>query len=179
MREDLSMTVTVRDADAELDAGACAAIYAPYVTDTAISFEQVPPTREQFAERIRNAQREHAWLTAQDDGRVVGYAYGHRFAEREAYRWACEVSIYLASEACGQGIGTLLYTTLLERLAARGFRTALAGVTQPNPASASLHRAQGFEQCAVYRGVGHKHGEWRDVAWYQRSLGPGVSAPPA
>jgi L-amino acid N-acyltransferase YncA len=81
----------VRDAS-EQDAAACAAIYAPYVTDTAITFESDPPSAADMAARIAAAQRGHAWLVLEDEGRVVGYAYGSRFEPRAAYRWACEVS---------------------------------------------------------------------------------------
>jgi L-amino acid N-acyltransferase YncA len=171
------MAVLVRDA-AGRDAIECAQIYAPYVTGTAISFEQSPPTPEQIAGRIREFQRDHAWLVAQRDGEVCGYAYGHAFAQRAAYRWSCEVSIYLAADARGHGLGRELYTHLLDRLALLGYRSALAGITQPNEASNGLHQAMGFEQCALYRGVGYKFEAWHDVAWFQLPLGPGTATPP-
>ncbi len=163
---------TVRDAEPR-DAGACAAIYAPYVTDTSISFEAEPPSAAQMAERIAAALRTHAWLVLQERGEVIGYAYGGPFKERAAYRWSCEVSVYLARERHRSGGGRALYEALLARLAGRGFRTALAGMTLPNEPSVRLHRAMGFEPVGTYRRVGWKHGAWRDVAWVQRSLVPG------
>ena len=81
----------IRSADAA-DAPACAAVYAPYVTDTVITFEAVPPEAAEMAARIAAAVREHAWLVLEEDGRVVGYAYGSPYKSRAAYRWACEVS---------------------------------------------------------------------------------------
>ena len=75
----------IRDASQD-DAEACAAIYAPYVTDTAISFETDPPPPAEMAQRIATARRTHAWVVLEDDGRVVGYAYGGPFKSREAYR---------------------------------------------------------------------------------------------
>ena len=77
------------------DAAACAAIYAPYVTDTAISFETDPPSEEEMAARIIAAASGHAWLVLEAEGRVVGYAYGAPFRSRAAYRFACEVSAYV------------------------------------------------------------------------------------
>ena len=167
----------VRDASPERDAAACAAIYAPYVIDTAISFETDPPAPEQMAQRIAAAARTHAWLVLEDERRVVGYAYGGPFNQRAAYRWACEVSVYLELGRRRTGAGRRLYRTLLSRLAERGFRTALAGMTLPNEASVGLHRAMGFEPVGTYRRVGYKHGAWHDVAWTQRSLAGGDDPP--
>jgi L-amino acid N-acyltransferase YncA len=167
---------TIRDATPE-DGAACAAVYAPYVTGTAITFEYEPPTPEEMAERIARAQKAHAWVVLEDDGQVVGYAYGGQYKERAAYRWACEVSVYLEPGRRRGGEGRALYEALFERLAARGFRTAVAGMTLPNPASEGLHRALGFEPIGVYRDIGWKHGRWHDVAWTQKMLRTGEGPP--
>jgi L-amino acid N-acyltransferase YncA len=166
----------VRDAT-ELDAEACAAIYRPYVTGTAITFESEPPTPAQMAERIAAAARTYAWVVLEDAGRVVGYAYGGEFKSRAAYRWSCEVSVYLERGRRRTGGGRALYTALLDRLAARGFRTAVAGMTLPNEASVGLHRAMGFEPVGTYRRIGWKHGAWHDVAWTQRAIVGGDDPP--
>ena len=124
-----------------------------------------------MAARIQDFQREHAWLVAQDAaGRVVGYAYAHRFAERPAYRWTCESSIYLSDDARGRGVGRTLYAALLDRLVERGFRQVMAGITLPNPASVRVHESLGFELVGVFRSVGWKLGRWHDVARMQRVL---------
>jgi L-amino acid N-acyltransferase YncA len=154
----------------DADAAACAAIYAPYVNDTAVSFELEPPSAEEMAERIEAAVRSHAWLVVEDAGRIVGYAYGGPMHHRAAYRWSCEVSVYVEPGRRRSGAGRALYEALFARLAERGFRTAIAGMTLPNEASAGLHRALGFEQIGVYRDIGWKLGSWHDVAWMQRSL---------
>ena len=167
----------VRDATPD-DAAACAAVYAPYVTDTAISFEDVPPTPAEMARRIATAQQRHAWLVLEDDGAVVGYAYAGPCKERAAYRWSCEVSVYLALGRGRSGRGRLLYEALFERLVERGYRTAVAGMTQPNEASEAFHRALGFETVGTWRGIGWKHGRWRDVTWVQRSLTADDGPPP-
>jgi phosphinothricin acetyltransferase len=171
----------VRPATVE-DAAACAAIYAPYVTGTAITFEYDPPTPEQMAERITAAERTHAWVVLEDPadgGRVVGYAYAGPFRSRPAYRWACETSVYLEPGRRRTGAGRALYEALFSRLVERGYRTALAGMALPNEASEGLHRAMGFEPVGVYRRIGWKHGRWHDVAWVQRMLTGDSGDPPA
>jgi L-amino acid N-acyltransferase YncA len=166
----------VRDASAS-DGPACAAIYAPYVTDTAITFEADPPSGEEMARRIVVASERHAWLVLEDLGRVVGYAYAGTFNPRAAYRWSCEVSVYLEHGRRRTGGGRALYEVLLPRLIERGFHAAAAGMTLPNDASVGLHRAMGFELVGVYRRIGFKHGKWHDVAWTQRILAEGEDPP--
>jgi phosphinothricin acetyltransferase len=166
----------IRDATSG-DAAACAALYAPYVTDTVVSFETEPPDTAEMARRIAGA---HAWFVLEENGHIAGYAYAHRFAERAAYQWSCETSIYLERGRRRTGAGRALYETLIDRLRENGFCRALAGMTLPNDASAGLHRALGFEPAGVYRRVGWKHGAWRDVAWVQKDLHAtdGCASPP-
>ena len=163
------MTQLIRDA-VPGDAARCAAIYAPYVRDTAISFEEEPPSAAAMAGRIADAQRTHAWLVLEQDDDVVGYAYAGPFMSRAAYQWATAVSVYLAPGRRRTGAGRALYDALFDRLAARGHRTALAVIALPNEASVGLHVALGFELVGTYRRVGWKLGRWHDVAWYQRPL---------
>jgi L-amino acid N-acyltransferase YncA len=161
----------IRDAT-PADAPACAAIYAHYVEHTAISFESEPPTAAEMAARIATAQRAHAWLVLCADGRVAGYAYGTTFKARAAYRYSCEVSVYLEADRRRTGAGRALYGELLPRLARRGFRMAVAGITLPNAASVGLHAALGFEPVGTYRRIGWKFDAWHDVAFSQRELSP-------
>ena len=167
----------MRDARAA-DAAACAAIYAPYVTGTAITFETEPPSEGEMAARIKTASSSYAWLVLEHDGRVVGYAYGGRFHARPAYRWGCEVSVYLEAGRRRTGGGRALYEALLARLRERGFRIAIAGMTLPNVASVGLHEALGFEPVGTYRRIGYKLGNWHDVAWMQRRLLDDDGEPP-
>jgi len=159
----------IRDAGPE-DAARCAEIYAPYVTGTTVSFETEPPTPEELARRIAAAQERHAWLVLEDGAAVAGYAYGGPFMARAAYAWSTTVSVYVDERQQRTGAGRALYEALFERLAGRGLRMALAGITLPNDASVGLHRALGFEAVGTYRRVGWKHGAWRDVLWLQRPL---------
>ena len=165
--------MTVRHATAA-DAAACAAIYAPYVTDTAISFETEAPDAGEMERRIDSSI---AWLVLEDDGRVVGYAYASPFHARAAYRWACEVSVYLEPGRRRTGGGRALYDVLLAELTGRGYRVAVAGMTLPNAGSAGLHAALGFEPVGTYRRIGFKFGTWHDVAWSQRMLAGGDGVP--
>ena len=120
----------------------------------------------------------HAWLVLEDhDGLVVGYAYGGPYRSRPAYPWSCEVSVYLEVGRRRTGSGRALYAALLERLAARGDRNALAAMTLPNPASEGLHRALGSTPADVHPRVGHEAGAWHDVAWVQRELAGGDGPP--
>ncbi len=160
--------MVVRSATVE-DAAACAAIYAPYVTETAVSFEAEPPDEAEMARRIAAGLETHAWLVSEDEG-VFGYAYGGLFKERRAYRWASEVSVYIERGRERTGAGRRLYTALFDRLTERGYLMAIAGMTLPNEASVGLHRAMGFEPVGTYRRIGYKFGAWHDVAWMQRPL---------
>lgn len=169
---------SIRDADPQRDAAACAEIYAPHVEDSAVSFEERPPGAAEMAARIERYAAGHAWLVAERVGEVVGYAYATAFNERPAYRWSASVSVYIAEEARGKGIGRALYEALFDRLRERGFRMACAGITLPNEASVALHEHLGFELVGVNREIGWKRGAWHDVGWYQMELAPPGDGPP-
>jgi L-amino acid N-acyltransferase YncA len=164
----------VRDADAA-DAAAIAAIYAPLVTDTIISFEEDPPTGDEMAERIASS---HAWLVAEEDGEIAGYAYAAPFHPRAAYRWSTEASIYLAPGARGRGIGKRLLGALLDRLRDMGFVNVFGGTALPNPASDRLLDGFGFKKIAHWEHVGFKFDGWHDVSWRQLTLQEPTVPPP-
>ena len=160
------------------DAEACRAVYAPYVLETTVTFEDEVPSAGEFEARISRALGRHEWLVAELDGRVAGYAYAGPVKERAAYRWSCEVSVYVDSNAQGRGLGRSLYRELFARLEGRGFRRLLAVVTLPNEPSIALHEAMGFREAGRLERIGFKHGRWLDVAWLQADLGPEPSTPP-
>ena len=170
----------IRAANPARDAEAIASIYAPYVTDTLISFEYEPPTAAEMAGRIERLTKTHAWLVAEDEGAIIGYAYGCPHRERAAYRWATEVSVYVDPRHQRRGAGRALYEELSRVLAGHGYRIALGGIALPNDASVGLHEACGFKLVGVYRGIGFKHGTWWDVGWWQLDLAsnPGDGQPP-
>jgi L-amino acid N-acyltransferase YncA len=160
------------------DAAAIAAIYAPIVRDTCISFEVEPPDSDVVRQRIRAGAAVYPWLVAELEGVVVGYAYASKHRERAAYRWSVDVSAYVSERVRGVGIGRALYERLLKILRQQGFRAVFAGIALPNPASVRLHEAVGFTAVGVYREVGFKLGHWRDVGWWQLKLSAD-DAPPA
>ena len=164
-----SSDLVVRDATAA-DAAACAALYAPYVVDTTVSFEEEQPDAAEMARRIAAAQEHHAWLLAERDGLIVGFAYAGAWRARSAYRHTCEVSVYVDASAHGRGIGRTLYTALLDRMRTAGMRLAVGGTTMPNEASERLHRVLGFQVVGTFREVGFKQGRWCDVTWFQKTL---------
>lgn len=157
------------------DAAAVQRIYAPYVEETAVSFEDDPPTVAEMRDRIASKPPSHPWLVAvADDVGVVGYAYGSTFRSRRAYRWAVESSVYVASDAQRGGVARSLYTALFDLLDRQGYRTVYAGMTTPNAASAGLHESMGFTSVGTFENAGYKNGSWHDVQWWQRSLGDAV-----
>lgn len=161
------------------DAAAIAAIYAPIVRHTAISFETEPPSEAEMRERIEKTLASLPWLVAANAaGEVAGYAYASRHRERAAYQWSVDVTVYVRDDARGQGVGRALYEHLLPLLAALGYHQAFAGIALPNAGSVALHEAAGFAALGVYRRVGFKLGQWRDVGWWQKALRPMDGAPP-
>ena len=161
--------IRIRRAHGE-DAEAIAAIYAPHVTRGIASFEERAPTPDEMRARIAKLEGRFPWLVADDEGRVLGYAYADRFRDRTAYRWAVETTVYIAEGAQRRGVGRLLYARLLECLRAQGFTQAIAAISLPNDASVKLHELAGFRRAGVYRQVGWKLGRWVDVGLWQAEL---------
>ncbi len=159
------------------DAEDMAAIYAPFVRDTVISFETMVPDAAEMARRIAATLETHPWLVAEEDERIIGYAYASPHRTREAYRWSCDVTVYLADGARGRRLGTRLYTDLLGILRAQGFRNAFAGIALPNAASVALHEKMGFRHLGTYTQVGFKLGQWHDVGWWQHTLSERAGVP--
>jgi phosphinothricin acetyltransferase len=150
------------------DARAVATIYRPYVTESAISFEEEPPTAEAMAGRM--ASTVGPWLVVERDGCVVGYGYGSRHRDRAAYAWSVDVSVYVDAAHHRAGVGRALYRSLLALLKLQGFYAAHAGITLPNVASVGFHESFGFRPVGVYAKVGYKRGAWHDVGWWQLPL---------
>jgi L-amino acid N-acyltransferase YncA len=163
------MSVRIRLAH-DGDAEAIAAIYRPVVEQTAISFETIAPDRAEVSRRLAETMIDYPWLVCERGGRVAGYAYATRHRVRAAYQWSVDTSVYIDDGDKRSGVGRGLYQSLFSILAAQGFFNAFAGIALPNPASVGLHEAMGFEKVGVYRDVGFKLGEWRDVGWWQLRL---------
>ncbi len=151
------------------DFTALAAITNHYIATTAIHFGYEPVTEAELRE---HASGRFPWLVADDEvGGAIGYAKAGTWRARAAYQWTCELGLYVAPDARGRGIGTQLYSALLDACAARGFRSAIAGITLPNPASVALHDRLGFASVGVVAEAGFKLGAWHDVAFFQKRFG--------
>lgn len=160
------------------DAGPIAAIYAPYVADSAITFEVDIPSVEDMAGRIARILPHYPYWVAERDEAIVGYAYATKLYERAAYRWAVETTVYLALDAKGRGVGGALYRRLIDGLRDQGFLTAVGKITLPNAASVRLHEKLGFRASGVFERVGFKQGRWHDVGIYQLDLADHPVDPP-
>jgi L-amino acid N-acyltransferase YncA len=154
------------------DAAACAAIYAPFVEDTPVSFELRPPTADEMAERLSRVLERTPWIVAEVDGVVRAYAYAIRHRERPAYDWTVETTVYVDDAFTGRGLGRATMTALLDIMRRQGFHLAVAGVTQPNPASTGLHLALGFRRVGKFEAIGWKAGRWHGVEWFALELAP-------
>ena len=169
--------MTIRDATID-DSQSIHAIYAEYI-DSNITFETAMPTAEAFRLRMAAIIAKYPYLVAVDSGQVIGYAYAHELRERQAYQWSAELSIYFTAHATGRGLGRMLYLELLERLRHMGLRNAFGCVTLPNPASERLHLSLGFKLAGRFADAGFKNGQWHDVAWFQKQIGPGLMPAPS
>ena len=152
-------------------------IYAPYVETTAISFEYTVPTLEVFTQRFLSIAAKFPWLVWEEDGSVLGYAYGSLPFERAAYQWSAEASIYLCPEAQGKGIGRKLYTALEDILRQQGYRKVYAIITTANEATVAFHEAVGYRHTATFPDCGYKFGTWYGTIWMEKDLNT-CPAPP-
>jgi phosphinothricin acetyltransferase len=157
----------IRDAAGD-DAESVCRIYNHYIRETIVTFEEQPVSPATMAERIENvAAAALPWLVAEREGVILGYAYASKWHTRAAYRHSTETTVYLASDAIAQGVGTKLYQVLLERLRSRGLHVAIGGIALPNAASIALHEKLGFRKVAHFSEVGFKFGKWIDVGYWQ------------
>lgn len=168
------MSAAIRLADPERDAAELLAVYAPYIRETTITFETEVPTAEEFARRIAEIGRDFPYLVLEIDGEIAGYAYAHRQAERAAYGWNAELSIYLAKARRGRGLGAPLYRLLEDLLAMQGYVNLYGVITASNTGSLRLHERLGYRQIGLHEKTGWKFGQWHDVAWMHKRVGAGV-----
>ena len=167
------------------DAEALLQIYAPYVRETAITFEYEVPSPEEFQSRIRRTLEKYPYLIAEWDGRCVGYAYAGAFHARAAYDWAVETSVYVERGLRRQGVGRRLYTALEEVLTLQNILNLNACIAYPagedpylTRDSADFHQRLGFRQVGRFHQCGYKFGRWYDMIWMEKMLGAHRSPQP-
>lgn len=171
-------TATVEDAEAIL------AIYAPYVTDTAITFEYEVPGIEEFRERIRHTLKRYPYLVAEKDGAIIGYAYAGPFKERAAYDWAVETTIYVDQSKKKMGIGKKLYAALEQTLGQQNILNLNACIGYPEQEdeyltknSVEFHRHLGYRLVGEFYQCGYKFGRWYNMVWMEKQIGEHTDCP--
>ncbi len=160
------------------DAARVSEIYRPYVENTAVTFETVPPDEAEMRSRIADHLKAYPYLVMEEEGRVVGYAYAGAFHVRRAYRPTVELSVYVDEAFCGAGRGEALVRALLARLKDDPrYYAAMAVIVHPNPRSERLFEHLGFELVGRFENVGWKLGAWRSVYNYLLRLKPNGGTP--
>ena len=153
------------------DAAAVAAIYNWYIANTVFTFEVDPVSDDEMARRIDGVLAAYEWLVLEGGDGLLGYAYAGRFRERAAYAKATESTIYLRHGLAGQGLGGPLYTELIRRTFARGYRHLIGAIALPNDPSVRLHERLGFIKAGHLFRIGNKFDRWIDVGNWQLENG--------
>ena len=166
------------------DAEKLLAIYAPYVENTAITFEYEVPSIEEFRERIEHTLSRYPYLVAERGGEILGYAYASAFKERAAYAWAVETSIYIRTDAKHLGLGKLLYTALEGALRLQNITNVNACIAHPTVPdeyltlnSEQFHEHLGYSFVGRFTGCAYKFGRWYDMVWMEKELLAHTAAP--
>ena len=152
------------------DGAACAAIYGPYVSGSAVSFELEPPTADEMGARIAKVIAHWPWVVVEVDGVVRAYAYATRHRERAAYDWTAETTVYVDPEHRARGLGRIAMRALVAVLRLQGFHLLVAGITAPNPGSVRLHQSLGFERIGEFEAIGWKFDGWHGVEFWALEL---------
>lgn len=167
------MSAGIRFADPARDAAGILAVYAPYIRKTAVTFETEVPAPDAFTARVAGICADFPYLVLEVDGELAGYAYAHRQAERAAYAWNAELSIYLAGKWRGRGLGAPLYRLLERLLTMQGYVNLYGVITASNRGSIAMHEKLGYRQIGLHEKTGWKFGQWHDVAWLYKRVGEG------
>ena len=161
------------------DAEELLAIYAPYVRDTAISFEYVVPSVEDFTDRILQISEKYPYIKAVEDGKIIGYAYANTFKGRKAYDWSVETTVYVRKDAKRNGTGRRLYECLEQSLRKMGVLNMNACIASAKVDdefltndSMSFHSMMGFTEVGRFHNSGYKFGRWYDMIWMEKLIGP-------
>lgn len=174
----MSTDITIRLAEPKKDAKALVEIYRPYIENTAISFEYIVPSVEEFQDRMENTLKSYPYLVAEIEGKVAGYAYASRFGERKAFDWAVETSIYVDQSQRKAGVGRALYLALEELLKKQQVVSvnaciAYAPVEDEHLTNDSItfHTRLGYKEAAHFHAIGYKFNTWYDLMWMEKSIG--------
>ena len=160
------------------DAEELLSIYAPYVRDTAISFEYEVPSLHEFQERIQNISSILPYIKAIEAGEILGYAYANKFKNRKAYDWSVEVTVYVRKDSRRTGVGKLLYHALEDALKRIGVLNMNACIAVPKEEDEHLsndsyhfHEKTGFHLVGTFHNSGYKFNTWYDMIWMEKIIG--------
>ena len=169
--------ITIRPVT-EADAEKLLSIYAPYVTDTFVTYEYTVPTVEEFRERIRNTLQAYPYFAAVENGRIIGYAYASAFHPRSAFLWSAEATVYLERGVRGRGVGRLLYERLEETLKQQNVQNVNACIAYPQAEdeyltkdSVLFHEKLGYTMVGTFHQCGYKFHRWYDMVWMEKFIG--------
>lgn len=170
----MSMKYTLRFAKPD-DAEKLLEIYAPFVissdrTLSDVSFEYEVPSIEEFTERIKNISADYPYIVCEHEGSLLGYVYAHPYIQRAAYQWGAAVTIYLAPEGQGRGLGKVMYAALEALLRLQGIVVTYACITASNEHSVKMHEACGYKIIGTFNNTGFKHGHWLDMVWMEKVI---------
>lgn len=176
-------TIHIRIATAT-DAKELLDIYAPYVEETAISFEYDVPSLDEFRSRITNTLQKYPYLVAEKDGEILGYAYTHAFVGRAAYDWSAETTIYLKNGKTKMGVGRMLYDVLERISREQNVLNLNACIGYPDTEdehltmnSVHFHEHMGYRMVGTFHNSGYKFGTWYHMVWMEKIIGQHTSAP--
>ena len=181
----MNNTVTIRLATPQ-DAVNILKIYAPYVENTAISFEYEVPSEAEFRGRIESTLKRYPYIVAEQEGRIIGYAYVSIFHERKAYDWAVETSIGVDKDCKSSGCGKLLYQVLEKILKKQHISNLYACIAFPigedpylTEDSVHFHEHLGYQRTAHFHKCGYKFHRWYDIVWMEKMIGEHLENQPA
>ena len=168
---------TIRNAEME-DAQRILEIYDYYVKNTAITFEYVTPSLDEFKERMKKTMQRYPYLVVLKEGRIEGYAYAGAFVGRAAYDWSCELTVYLDCHAQKCGMGRMIYESLEKALRNMGVLNLYACIGYPEKDdeylttnSADFHAHLGFKKAGEFQNCGYKFGRWYHMIWMEKIIG--------
>ena len=152
-------------------------IYAPFILDTVVTFEETVPDEASFWERIQGIMEELPFLVCEIDRRIAGYAYASAYRSRASYKWTKEVSVYIHPDFYRRRVAQALYTILNELVRYQGIADLLAIITLPNEQSVGFHEHFGYRKCAEFSKVGYKLNNWQTVGWFELFIQDEKKAP--
>ena len=161
---------SIRLVNPKTDSEQIAAIYYPYVVNTAITFDTLPVEGRVFSDKITKSMTIYPWLVCEHNGELLGYASGGQFRDKNSFDWTVETTIYVKEAAQGLGIGTSLYKALINCLTIQNFNLCIGIITIPNPTSINLHESLGFKKEGTIKKAGFKLGRWHDIGLWVKQI---------